>query len=224
MNPLTLRSLSDVPLASSTRTVQVLSEYASIRGVSQVVPGRARSSDAILVRRFSRVGPVGGFTQRRDPIGAPGCLTCLLALPSTSARTEDTALLKSNRSAVPGAKTEERAVGNHAAARPSSPLRDWPQSDKLSRHDAATVLTGCPSPVANAHWLKFQFTVNQDTIVLPVHNLKPGIPKMGGMAVVFIEEPPHILPLRPHVTRGGKEHMILTKRLWGRLHRRRVLR
>ena len=84
-----------------------------------------------------------------------------LALPCLLARAEDTALLRSNRSAVPGAKTEERAVGFHATARPS-PLRDWPQSDKPSRHDAAIRLTGGPSPLANVHPPKFQFTVNQD--------------------------------------------------------------
>ena len=47
-------------------------------------------------------------------------------------------------------------------------------------------------------------------VVLPVHNFKPGTPDMGRGAVVFIEEPAHVLPFRPHVTGGGKEHMILT--------------
>ena len=87
-----------------------------------------------------------------------------VALPCLLARTEDTALLKSNRSAVPGAETEERAVGPHAAARPSPALvlRDRPPCEKLSRQDAATRLTGCPSPLADVRWSKFQFTVNQD--------------------------------------------------------------
>jgi hypothetical protein len=84
-----------------------------------------------------------------------------LALLCLVTRAEDTALLRSNRSAVPGAKTEERVVGFRATARPSS-LRDWPQSDKPSRHDAATRLTGGPSPLANVHPPQFQFTVNQD--------------------------------------------------------------
>src|SRR5438046_8970693 len=77
----------------------------------------------------------------------------------TSGRTEDTALLKSNRSAVPGAETEERAVGPHAAARPSPALllRDRPPCEKHSRQDAATRLTGCPSPLANVPWSQFQF-------------------------------------------------------------------
>ena len=84
-----------------------------------------------------------------------------LALRSTAARAEDTALLRSNRSAVPGARTEERAVGLPAPARPSL-LRDWRQSDKPSRHDAAIRPTRCPSPLANVRRSKFQFTVNQD--------------------------------------------------------------
>jgi hypothetical protein len=83
------------------------------------------------------------------------------ALSLMSARAEDTALLRSNRSAVPGAKTEERAVGLHAAARPS-PLRDWHQCDRPSRHDAATSSAGCLPSLANASQPKFHFTVNQD--------------------------------------------------------------
>jgi hypothetical protein len=163
MSPLALRSLSHSPLAGSAATVQVLSQTASIRGVSQVVAGAARSSDVILVRRFSRVGLVWCSGRRSPPKRVPACRGHALALPSLSARAEDTALLRSNRSAVSGAKTEERADGHHAAARPSSPLRDWPQCDKPSRHDAATSLTGGPSPLANAHLPKFQLTVNQDT-------------------------------------------------------------
>ena len=105
--------------------------------------------------RFAAPDAAGRATAR-------SCLMGALALPSSSPRTEDTALLRSNRSAVSGAKTEERAAGSHAVARPSSLLRDWPQSVKPSRHDAATRLTGRPSPLANAHWPKFHFTVNQD--------------------------------------------------------------
>src|SRR5690606_32597563 len=43
-------------------------------------------------------------------------------------------------------------------------LRDWRQSDKPSRHDAAIRLAGCPHPFANAQQLKFQFPLNQDTV------------------------------------------------------------
>jgi hypothetical protein len=163
MDALTLRSLSDSPPVSSASTVQVLSERASIRGVSQVVPGRARSPDAILVRRFPAVALVYCSRRRSAPTRVPGCLVLALALRWMSARAEDTALLKSNRSAASGAKTEERAAGSHAAARPSSLLRDWPSCDKLSRHDAATSRTGSPSSLANADRAEFHFTVNQDT-------------------------------------------------------------
>jgi hypothetical protein len=59
------------------------------------------------------------------------------ALQLITARTEDRALLRSNLSAVPGAKTEGRAM------RPPSPSPTFPsglaQSDKPSRHDAASV-------------------------------------------------------------------------------------
>ena len=75
---------------------------------------------------------------------------------------EDRALLRSNPSTDPGAKTEGRAVRTAAAARPFT-LRDWHQSDKPSRHDAATSQTGCPSPLAYAEQLEFQFPVNQYT-------------------------------------------------------------
>src|SRR5438309_2186307 len=164
MDALTLRSLSDAPPVSSAGTVQVLSGRASIRGVSQVVPGPVRSPDAILVRHFPPVALVDCSRRRSAPPGVPGCLVLALALRWMSARAEDTALLKSNRSAASGAKTEERAAGSHAAARASSLLlRDWPACDKLSRHDAATSRTRCPSPLANTRWSKFQFTVNQDT-------------------------------------------------------------
>jgi len=61
---------------------------------------------------------------------------------------EDRALLRSNPSADPGAKTEGRAVRHYAAARPST-LRDWHQSDKPSRPDAATK----PSTMLTHHTL-----------------------------------------------------------------------
>ena len=75
---------------------------------------------------------------------------------------EDRALLRSNPSADPGAKTEGRAVRTAAAARPST-LRDWHESDKPSRQNAATSQAGCPSRLANAKQQEFQFPVNQDT-------------------------------------------------------------
>ena len=57
--------------------------------------------------------------------------------------TEDTALLRSNRSADPVAETEERAVTARSAACPPSPLRDRHQSVKPSRQDAATAPARC---------------------------------------------------------------------------------
>ena len=81
------------------------------------------------------------------------------ALQPTTTWAEDRALLRSNPSADPGAKTEVRAVSSTGAARPST-LRDWHQSDKPPRHEAAIRPAGCPSPLANANRLVFQFTVN----------------------------------------------------------------
>ena len=75
---------------------------------------------------------------------------------------EDRATQRCDPSADPGAKTEGRAAcsATAAAARPST-LRDWHQSDKPSRHDAATLPAGCPSLLANAERQEFQFPVNQ---------------------------------------------------------------
>ena len=86
-------------------------------------------------------------------------------LQSTMTWAEDRALLRSNPSADPGAKTEGRAVRSAAAvaARPST-LRDWHQSAKPSRQDAATSLAGCPSQFANAERQAFQFPLNQDRV------------------------------------------------------------
>ena len=73
---------------------------------------------------------------------------------------EDTALLRSNRSADPAAETEERAVTARSAAR-TSPLRDRHQSVKPSRQDAAIPQAGCTPAFANSPQPKFQFTLNQ---------------------------------------------------------------
>jgi len=76
---------------------------------------------------------------------------------------EDRALLRSNPSAVPGAKTGAGARHSLALLPFLHPLRDWHQSDKPSRQDAATLLAGCPSQLANAKRQEFQFPLNQDT-------------------------------------------------------------
>jgi len=82
---------------------------------------------------------------------------------------EDRATQRCDPSADPGAKTEERAVCSAivAAARPST-LRDWHQSDKPSRHDAAISPAGCLPRPANTEPQEFQFTLNQDKSMLEV--------------------------------------------------------
>ena len=84
-------------------------------------------------------------------------------LQRKAAWAEDRATQRCDPSADPGAKTEGRAVCNltAAAARPST-LRDWHESDKPSRHDAATLPAGCPPQFANADRQEFQFPLNQD--------------------------------------------------------------
>lgn len=85
------------------------------------------------------------------------------ALQPIVTRAEDRATQRCDLSAVPGAESEVRAAVQHAAVRPSS-LRNRHQCAKPSRHDAATLLAGSPSPLANASRSKFQFTVNQDKV------------------------------------------------------------
>jgi hypothetical protein len=88
------------------------------------------------------------------------------ALQTMSAWAEDRALLRSTRSADPGAKTGARAERNCSALcshTDTQQLRDWHQRDKPSRHDAATSGTGCHSPLSKANPANFHFTVNQDS-------------------------------------------------------------
>ena len=84
-------------------------------------------------------------------------------LQRKAAWAEGRATQRCDPSADPGAKTEGRAVRSltAAAAQPST-LRDWHQSDKPSRHDAATLPAGCPLQFANPQRQEFQFPVNQD--------------------------------------------------------------
>jgi Leucine-rich repeat (LRR) protein len=76
--------------------------------------------------------------------------------------TEDRALLRSNPSAVAGAKTGAGAEPSRSAPPLPSTFRDWHQSEKPSRHEAAKSSTGCASQLANANRPKFQFPLNQD--------------------------------------------------------------
>jgi hypothetical protein len=85
----------------------------------------------------------------------------LRGLQRNTAWTEDRATLRSDPSAVPGAKTEGQAVHGNMGCPPSL-LRDWQQSDKPSRQDAAIRMAGCPQQFANDKSSKFQFPVNQD--------------------------------------------------------------
>lgn len=90
-------------------------------------------------------------------------------------RAEDRALLRSTPSAVPGAKTgvgvELPSSTPLPVGLPPTLLRDWRQSAKPWRHDAATLSAGCVPFLANANHPTFQFTVNQDTATpdQPVH-------------------------------------------------------
>ena len=74
---------------------------------------------------------------------------------------EDTALLRSNRSADPVAENDERAATARSAACPSSPLRNRHQSVKPSRQDAAIHQAGRTPAFAKSRHSKFQFTLNQ---------------------------------------------------------------
>src|SRR6185437_6961502 len=96
-----------------------------------------------------------------SPSCAGGCLMRSIALQPESAWAEDRALLRSNPSAVPGAEVGA-GVKCPSTLHPF-PLRSWPQSDKPSRHDAATASVGCPSQLVNANRSTLQFPLNQDS-------------------------------------------------------------
>lgn len=84
------------------------------------------------------------------------------AAQSKSNRAEDRAPQRCDPSADPVAKTEEWSAACQTAVF-SSPLRDWRESEKPSRHDAAKSSTGCPPQLANTNRLKVQFPLNQDS-------------------------------------------------------------
>ena len=84
------------------------------------------------------------------------------ALQSAVAWTEDRALLRSNPSADPGAKTGVGTGLHRLVPLPYQSLRDWHQCDKPSRHDAATLRHDATTQLANAKPSQFQFTLNQD--------------------------------------------------------------
>jgi hypothetical protein len=85
------------------------------------------------------------------------------ALQPTMTWAEDRATQRCDPSAVPGAKTEGRAVHRiNPWTAQTSFLRDWHQSDKPSQQDAAILTTRCRSSCVNRKPAKFQFTLNQD--------------------------------------------------------------
>ena len=84
------------------------------------------------------------------------------ALQRSMAWAEDRALLRSNPSADPGAKIGDGAA-NHRPT-PFTPLRDWHESDKPSRHDAAILRHDVAFLLANTLPPEFQFPLNQDSL------------------------------------------------------------
>jgi hypothetical protein len=112
--------------------------------------------------------------QRRRPIRGTscvlvsllrGCMNVVLGLQSMLVWAEDRALLGSSPNADPGAKTGAGGGRDCSTPAPNTRyprLRDWHESDKPSRQDAATSGAGGPDSVTSAHWQEFQFTVNQD--------------------------------------------------------------
>ncbi len=75
---------------------------------------------------------------------------------------EDTALLRSTRSAAPGAKTGGGIKPLPLIPPVSKTLRDWHQSEKPSRQDAAKSATGGHLPLTNTNTPKFHLPLNQD--------------------------------------------------------------
>ncbi len=93
-----------------------------------------------------------------------------LVQQSPVAWAEDRARQRCDLSADPGAKTGAGS-GHIPALLPSSPLRDWHQSE-TSRHDAATYPARCLSQVANASRPEFQFTVNEGSSILAARKIE----------------------------------------------------
>ena len=83
-------------------------------------------------------------------------------LQPTMTWAEDRATQRCDPSADPGAKIEGRAVFFQKDAA-HLPLRDWRQSEKPSRPEAAIHQQDATLSLANAKPPRFQFTVNQDT-------------------------------------------------------------
>ncbi|HUE69299.1 MAG TPA: hypothetical protein VMP01_00260, partial [Pirellulaceae bacterium] len=52
------------------------------------------------------------------------------------------------------------------------PLRDWHQSDKPSRQDAAITFAGSAPQLANANRQAFHFPLNQDSLALDMLSMR----------------------------------------------------
>jgi hypothetical protein len=96
------------------------------------------------------------------------------ALRCQTTWTEDRATQRCDPSAAPGAETGAEARCDLRLAPISPPLRDRHQSDKPSWQDATIFFPGCVSPLANAPWPKFQFTVNQYTEAVGLRSARIG--------------------------------------------------
>ena len=89
----------------------------SANGAAVNLPPQARSSCTTLCKTQQLTSPGRRIGPRRGATRAPG----------------------------PGAKTGVRAELHRSAPLLCGPFRDWPESVKPSRHDAATLRTGCPA-------------------------------------------------------------------------------
>jgi hypothetical protein len=87
---------------------------------------------------------------------------------------EDKALQRCNLSADPGAKTGGGIEPACSIPPVCQDLRDWPQSEKPSRQEAAKSATGCPFPFTNTNPTQFHFPLDQDTTgyLNPNHKLR----------------------------------------------------
>ena len=56
-------------------------------------------------------------------------------------------------------------------------------------------------------------------VVLPVDDFELGIPEVGRVTVIFVEELPHILPFRRHVAGRGEKDVVLIHRARFKGHR-----
>ena len=85
-------------------------------------------------------------------------------LQPKTAWAEDRATQRCDLSADPGAKTGAGA-GTCSAPLPFPRLRDWHESGKPSRQDAATSPAGRPNRVTNAKRPEFHFPLNQYILI-----------------------------------------------------------